>query len=141
VLPDADDVDSATSFATFVAALRVSLDAALAVPLANKWIDVRGDGWVNWTLGSFIEGMAAWIKDAGRLPLSRENHAIWDVLIPMRGAWETDSREYLVDLDGSEADFRKYLADVEAWALAAEPTSSEPWHEAADAMLAGVMYE
>jgi hypothetical protein len=139
VLPDADAVDSATSFVAFVAGLRASLDAALAVPVANEWIDVRGDGWVNWTLGSYIEGMAAWLKPMGRVPLSRDQHAIWDVLIPISGAWEFEPRTYLTDLAGGEGELRTYLANIEAWARSADP--SEPWHAAAQAMVAGAVYE
>jgi hypothetical protein len=141
VLPDPDDVDSATSFAVFVAGLRASLDAALAVPLANEWIDVRDDGWVNWTLGSYIEGMAAWLKPMGRVPLSRDRHAIWDVLIPTTGAWEFERDTYLMNVPGGESELRSYLANVEAWARSADPSTSEPWHAAAETMAAGVMYE
>ena len=127
-LPDPRGVTSDESFVAYVSALRISLDDALALPMTNEWDDRRG-GWVNRDLAGFISGMASWLRAAGRLPLSRDQHKIWDIVIPTRGIW-----------DGGEDELRQYLADVETWAgtVGGEP---EPWHEVAVAMDAAVTYE
>jgi hypothetical protein len=127
-LPDPDDVNSAESFVAYIKALRTSLDEALAMPMTDRFEDWRG-GWLNSDLAGFIAGMANWIHSAGRLPLSRDQHTIWDIVIPAYGIW-----------DGGEPELRQYLADVEAWAVSATDRP-EPWHEAAEAMSAAITYE
>jgi hypothetical protein len=112
----------------FVVALLGTLDEALSIPLPNTWSDQRGH-WTNWTLASYIDGMASWIADAGRLPLDRESEAIWSTLLPTDGIW-----------DGGEAELRQYLTHVASWA-SHTPATSEPWRAAAQAMIAAVMYE
>jgi hypothetical protein len=129
-VPDPDSVSSADTFRAFVSALRASLDAALATPLESPWDDQRA-GWTNWTLATFINGMASWIAASDRLPLDRDAHAIWDVLFPKHGIW-----------DGGEEELRNYLAAVESWAGSADGRDSpEPWRAAAETMRAGVIYE
>jgi hypothetical protein len=128
-VPNPDDVATAESFIAFVVALRASLDHALTIPLQSSWVDERGV-WTNWTLASFIDGMATWIAAVNRLPLARETQAIWRVLFPVDGIWD----------GGSEA-LQHYLDDVAAWAANQASSANEPWHEAAEAMAAGVVYE
>jgi hypothetical protein len=129
-LPDPDEVRSAATFLEFVVALRATLDEALLTPLPGNWSDERGH-WSNWTLASYIEGMASWIADVGRLPLDRESEAVWSVLIPAHGTRE-----------GGEAELLQYLTDVASWASDARVASAdEPWHAAAEAMTAAVVYE
>jgi hypothetical protein len=128
-LPDPDTVASAETFGQFVGALADSLDEALTIELTSPWDDTRGE-WVTWTLSSFIDGIASWIKSSGRLPLDRENQRIWAVIIPAYGIW-----------DGGEDELRRYLVDVQAWAAAVDPADAEPWHEAAEAMAAAAAYE
>src|SRR5688500_11746048 len=114
-LPNADTVDSGASFVAYVSALRSSLDAALGEPIP-RWDGERG-GWTNWTRASFIDGMASWICDAGRLPLDREAHEIWGVVLPAFGIW-----------NGGSPELQQYLRDVEAWAIEAVSSGrSEPW--------------
>jgi hypothetical protein len=128
-LPDPDAVDSAETFNRFVVALAESLQEALRIEPTSKWQDSRGE-WVNWTLSSFVVGMASWIKSAGRLPLDRDRHQIWAAIIPTHGIW-----------DGSTEDLSEYLARVQGWASAVDRADAEPWREAAEAMYAGASYE
>jgi len=105
------------------------MDTALDEPIP-RWDGDRG-GWTNWTLTAFIDGMASWIGDAGRWPLDREAHQIWGVVLPAFGIW-----------DGGSPELQQYLRDVETWSADAARTGlSEPWHEAAEALRAGVQYE
>jgi hypothetical protein len=129
-VPYPDDVVSADSFAAFVVALRASLDHALTIPLTSPYAYDRG-GWTNWTLASFIDGMANWIRAVHRLPLARDSQTIWTVLFPVSGIW-----------NGGSDELRQYLDDVAAWAASTTASSlDEPWHEAAEAMAAGAVFE
>lgn len=129
-LPDPESVTTAHTFRAFVGDLRASLELALATPVISPWDDLRA-GWTNWTLASYVDGMARWIAAAGRLPLDRDGESIWDALIPTEGIW-----------DGGEDELRQYLVAIEAWAgSAAERGDLQPWHDAAQAMRIAVGYE